>query len=47
MTDSSPLQHGQVLVEFEVGNVGAVGVPFDTFVFYQFIENMLAESFFH
>ncbi len=44
---TSRLQHGQVLVEFVVGDAGAVSVPFDALVFNQLVENMLAECLFH
>ena len=47
LNDSLLLQHGQVLIDFVVSDFCAVGVPFDTFVFYQLVKNMLAECLFH
>lgn len=38
---------GQIFVDLVLADVGSVHIPFDLFVFYKLIKNMLAQGFFH
>jgi len=38
---------GQIFFDFVFADVGSVHIPFDLFVFYKLIKNMLAQGLFH
>ena len=38
---------GQIFFDFVLADVGPVHIPFDLFVFYKLIKNMLTQGFFH
>jgi hypothetical protein len=47
ISDLSGLGDGQIFFDFVLADVGSVHIPFDLFVFYKLIKNMLTQGFFH
>ena len=47
ISDLSGSSDGQIFVDFVLTDVGSVHIPFDLFVFYELIKNMLTHGLFH
>jgi hypothetical protein len=47
ISDLSGSGDGQIFIDFVLTDMGSVHIPFDLFVFYKLIKNMLTQGLFH